>query len=74
MTTILISIAIWAAGVVVGYLMVRKDFMSDGLGEYTVKDRKIALVISVFSWLTCIAGVIIYITKNWGKDDRPASW
>jgi hypothetical protein len=63
---------LWLSGVVATYFLARHDIM--GCGEWSVGDRNLVIIISIFSWVGLICGLLVILLKKITNNDRPAKW
>lgn len=66
----LIAIAIYVLGSILGYLLFRRD-MRRQFNEWTISDRNMAFMLSLLSWITVFVGVIFYLGEG---NNKPAKW
>ena len=67
------EIIIYAIGYVVSYLAWKRlNKISDF--EWTVGSRNLALFLSIFSWLSLIASLIVILAVNSVKNKEKANW
>lgn len=70
---IILIILAYLIGCVLGYLVYKRTLKY--YGTYTIKDRKRAIALSIFSWITVFTGISI-IFWDWlsEENDTPAKW
>jgi hypothetical protein len=64
---------IYVTGYIAAYLILKRAY-SRGLGEWTQGLRMIVLMLSIFSWLSFLAGVLIFVVIYSCKNNKPVKW
>jgi len=72
------TIILYLIGCILSYLLYRDDWTYT-FNEWTVGDRRRAIAVSIFSWLTVIIGLSYYVDNhckfNFRKDNnKPSKW
>lgn len=67
----MIELIVYLSGIVPGYLLVKRFFVKQD-NEWTVSDRRFAILMSFGSWINLV--VYIIATAATSNDNRPAKW
>lgn len=70
----MIYIAIYLIGGIVAYLIFR-SLIKKETKSWTEVDRNLTLIISIFSWVSVLASLVIMgLEGMFNGNDKPASW
>lgn len=63
----------YLCGLPIGYILYKKQTIRL-FGEWTIADRRIGLVISIFSWINCIIYLLMEFISSTDGEDEKANW